>query len=177
MAELANDNLSKTMTTPEQLASNANAKWGPGELSIKNTNLEMLKSRIESDGRLTLGEANKWYRNGRGIPLNIDASKVDVDFLNSENWSVGMIDQRQLLMNSKSGTVYGQLTFKYLGSNKFKVFNDHYDFKLHRGSLDMSLSQSFKLMFRNAATNVGHALAGKGTPYDINFYNRIITVK
>lgn len=177
MAREASDSLSGNITTADQLAANANAAWGPGELSIRNTDLEMLKASIESDGKLTLNEANRWYRNGRGLPLNIDASTIDVDFLDGKNWNVGMIESRQLLMNSKSGKVYGQLTFEYMGSNNFKVFNDNYGFELHRGSLDMSISKSFKLMFRNAATNVGHTLAGNGYPYDIKFYNRIISVK
>jgi hypothetical protein len=136
-----------------------------------------LKARIERDGKLTWREANKWYRHGKGQPLSIDASTIDLNFLKSKNWTINQIDSRQLLLKSKSGTVYGQLTLQYKGNNKFKVFDDNYGFELHPGSLDMSVSQGLNLMFRNAATNVGHSFAGQGTPYDINFYNRIISPK
>lgn len=30
------------------------------------------------DGILSLGEANSWYRNGKGTAITVDASKVDL---------------------------------------------------------------------------------------------------
>jgi len=36
-----------------------------------------LKDRPDYDGKLTLSEANDWYKNGGGKPLFVDLKKID----------------------------------------------------------------------------------------------------
>ena len=62
-----------------------------------------LKKRIEKDGKLSLREANKWYRYGNGESLSMDASKVDLGFIDPSKWTVGQQDSRQLLFSSRDG--------------------------------------------------------------------------
>ncbi|MEM7487355.1 MAG: RHS repeat-associated core domain-containing protein, partial [Bacteroidota bacterium] len=132
---------------------------------------EKLKARIEKDGRLTRREANRWFKYGNGKPLNIDASKIDLDFLGSSEWQItGDRVGVQTLYASKDGLVYGQLSVEYIGDNQFKIFNDNYGFELHSGIENTP---------RNLFTILGRIFAGPftgGIPFDINFYNRINTV-
>lgn len=133
-----------------------------------------LKEKILKDGRLTLKEANEWYRYGNGEPLTVDANKLDLDFLDLAGWKIGDVRSVQTLTKSSDGRVYGHLTLSYAGNNRFIIATDNYGFELHRGSLNMSAKTGFKLMFRNAATNIGGAYAGHGQPFDINFHGLYI---
>ncbi len=128
-----------------------------GDFFLKN-----LKKRILKDGMLTLREANKWYRYGNGESLTVDASKVDLDFVNPDDYSKIKFEGVQTLGRSRDGLVYGEVSVKNLGNGQLEIKADRYDFEMHEGS-------SFKTKFRNFATKIGALNAGKGTPYKIYF--------
>ena len=121
-----------------------------------------LKEKILEDGKLSLKEANQWYRKGGGETLEVDASKVDLNFLNSDDFTIGKTKPVQTLGRSRDGLVYGNITITYEGNNQFSIKPDFYNFEMHSGG-------GFKTWFRNVATRVGSWNAGKGTSYKIIF--------
>lgn len=129
---------------------------------------QRLKERILEDGKLSLKEANKWFRHGQGKSLTVDASKIDLDFINPDNWNVGETKVKQTLFTSKDGRVYGNLTLTYEGNSHFSINPDIYDFETHHGL-------GLKTWFRNQATKVGSWVAGSGKAYKINFsgFNKV----
>ena len=136
--------------------------------SLQEVNPERLKARILKDGRLTLKEANQWYRHGKGNPLTVDASKVDLDFVNPDGWTVNQTKGVQTLYQSRDGRVYGNLTLTYKGGDQFKIHSDNYGFEMHTGS-------GASTWFRNQFTKIGGYVAGEGLGYDIHFngYNTV----
>ncbi|ANI90119.1 hypothetical protein A9P82_12995 [Arachidicoccus ginsenosidimutans] len=123
-----------------------------------------LKEKILADGKLTLQEANEWYRTGGGGDLTVDADQVDLDFLNPNEWGVGDRKNVQTLYNSVDGLVYGNIFVDYMGSYQFMIEKDRYDFDIKPNP-----KHQFKVWFRNKATKIGHWYAGKGIPFDIYF--------
>lgn len=120
---------------------------------------DKLKQRILKDGKLTLREANKWFRRGNGLSLTVDASQIDLDFINPDSFEVGVKKGVQTLLNSKDGLVYGKLAILKHQNNKFSILPDLYDFIMESGGFS----------FRNFATRIGSWVAGNGTPFTINF--------
>lgn len=116
---------------------------------------------LNGDGRISLNEANNWYRNGNGQAITLDASKIDLDFVDTTKWKKGETYQIQTLTKSSEGRVLGQITVKYLGSNRVSIFTDTYNFEQHGNYFDNT--------FRNVANSIGRWVAGKGRQYNINF--------
>ena len=130
-----------------------------------------LKNRPDYDGIVNLREANRWYRDGNGSPLYVDASKIRLspisidDFLDANTKQVNYESFKNL--NIKTGLVYGTLTITLLNNESGCVMIgdesgriDNYGFEMHHGRT-----------LRNIATLFGKLVAGKGKPYDINGYN------
>lgn len=116
--------------------------------------------RPDADGRLTLKEANQWWANGKG-DLTVDASKVDLNFIDPSKMVNGEKYLVQTLLTSKDGRVYGRLWVKYEGNNQVSIAPDTYDFNQDGSFWDAPL--------RNTGNAIGKFLAGKGTKYQINF--------
>jgi hypothetical protein len=116
---------------------------------------------LDGDGKITLDEANNWCRKGNGQAISLDASKVDLDFVDTTGWKVGETHGIQTLFSSHQGRVFGNITVKYLGNNQVKILPDTYDFNQH-GSY-------FSSPIRNPANSLGRWVAGAGQKYDINF--------
>ncbi|MCL1676504.1 RHS repeat-associated core domain-containing protein [Elizabethkingia meningoseptica] len=116
---------------------------------------------LNGDGKLSLNEANYWYRNGNGKAITVDASKVDLNFVDPSSLSSEEFTSVQTLTKSKDGRVYGQINLKLVGdgSNKVIIARDEYNFEMH----------GLKPTFRNAATIVGGVYAGIGKSFYINF--------
>lgn len=110
------------------------------------------------DGELSLSEANNWYRNNKGQAIVVNASSVDLSFLNSSEWKIGQEEDIQLLGKNLDGFVYGKITVRYEGNNKFSICNDTYDFNQEEG-----------WSFRNFATKIGEIYAGEGSGFPIRF--------
>ena len=129
---------------------------------VQSVDPAKLKARILKDGRLTLKEANKWYRHGQGETLTVDASKIDLDFVNPNDYPPDTPKGVQTLGRSRDGLVYGGITIENIGNNQLNILPDTYNFEMHTGS-------NLGTRFRNFATKVGAWVAGKGTPYKIHF--------
>jgi hypothetical protein len=133
-------------------------------------NPERLKARILADGKLTLKEANQWYRYGKGVALTVDASKIDLDFINPDDYTEGAqgYSNVQTLFSSRDGRVYGNIGIRRVSGNQFQIHPDNYGFETHNGS-------GAQTWIRNQATKIGASYAGEGAPYDIYFrgYNTI----
>lgn len=128
-----------------------------------------LSSRPDYDGKLTLSEANEWYRTGGGKPLYVDASKIDLTPQYREDFKVG--ESRYVNYASPSnanlgtGLVYGTIKLTMLDANGIIKLGgaggllDKYDFDYQKGRTG-----------RNAATWLGKQVAGEGTGYNIFNY-------
>lgn len=123
---------------------------------------------LNGDGRLSLSEANKWYREGHGKSIVVDASKIDLDFLSLADWEPGQARGVQTLTSSSDGLIYGQLRIHYEGRGSFYIAPDNYGFEMQPNN------GTFSRAFRNFATKIGDGVAGRGTPYAIFFTNRYI---
>ena len=129
-----------------------------------------LKDRPDYDGYLTLKEANQWYREGKGQPLYVDISKIDLSPLSIEDLSLSHSVPYNFLSpkhpNMRTGLVYGNLSIMLLNPNgAIRIGNqngriDIYDFDYHKGGST----------FRNFATRIGSKVAGKGISYEIYGY-------
>ena len=135
------------------------------ETAIKNfiANFSNLNKRPDWDGKLTLSEANEWYRNGNGRELFVDINKIDLSMYASlGDKYIGKIYAFNLQMDGSSdGLVFGNLTFKRYANDACRAYSDTYDFEYHKGISSMP---------RNVATFFGRLYAGKGTSYIINIY-------
>ena len=126
-----------------------------------------LKFRPDYDGKLTLLEANNWYRNGNGQPLFVALENINLNgVLSLGEKYVGDIKSVNLLIHSKSlndGLVYGQITLKRYPNHQVRAYSDKYNFEMHDWSNPFNWG-------RNIETIIGEKIAGKGKSYEINIY-------
>lgn len=102
------------------------------------------------DGILSFIESYTWYKYGNGAPIDIDGSTVR--YLSYNTYAIGF---------GEDYLVHGQMTLN-------KNMNGHihygmYDFEQHPGD-------GFWLMLRNYATELGKAVHGDGTPFEIRYH-------
>jgi hypothetical protein len=129
-----------------------------------------LKDRPDYDGYLTLDEANKWYREGEGKPLFVDASKIDLSPVEKSDFSkVGGSFYKNFAFtsNRETGLVYGNI--------KLTLINEQGDIKLGgKGGLldiyDFDYKSGVKNIPRNIATLIGESKAGIGMGFNIFNY-------
>lgn len=114
------------------------------------------------DGRLSLSEANAWFRNGNGETITVPAGGVNLRFLRNADWEVGQSGYVQTLYRSSDGLIFGNIRVTYKGSGNFSLSPDVYDFDMHSWTSPRSIP-------RNIFTMIGSSVAGSGTPYRINF--------
>lgn len=125
--------------------------------------LRYIKKQIEKDGELFFEEAYLWYVVGNGDALTVDASKIDLSFVDPQNLEIGKEYNVQMWNSGiKQGIVYGGITIVYKGNNYVKIKTDRYDFDIHPWT-------SFGESLRNIETIGAKLLHGKGTPYYIKF--------
>ncbi|HVZ97530.1 MAG TPA: RHS repeat-associated core domain-containing protein [Chitinophagaceae bacterium] len=151
-----------------------------------NASYNSLPSRPDYDGKLTLSEANDWYRTSGGKPLYVDLAQIDFSTTTKSDVSFNadgktgyvnlFLTQSPLSeMMDGGGNVYGSI--KIAVSNNLAVtspsgYHDVYDFDQKPWGLNP------ERWLRNIGTKIGEWQAGKGTPYDIYFYgsNHLQTV-
>ena len=126
-----------------------------------------LKFRPDYDGKLTLSEANEWYRTGNGQPLFVALGKINLNGIRSlgEKY-VGNVKSFNLLIHSKSlndGLVYGQITLKRYPNHQVRAYSDKYNFEMHNWTNILNWG-------RNVETIIGERIAGNGKSYEINIY-------
>ncbi len=128
-----------------------------------------LPDRPDFDGMLTLEEANKWYREGNGQPLYVDASKIDISPISTMDIKKGeslyINFESPINFNIQVGLVYGTIKITRIddkGSVLLGAPNgylDNYGFEFQQGRT-----------FRNFLTWIGKNIAGKGQPFNIYTY-------
>jgi RHS repeat-associated protein len=130
------------------------------------------KSRPDYDGKLTLTEANEWYRTGNGEPLLVNAGKIDLSPVKTTDFDGGvgssLYNNFFLTSNQETGRLYGTINLTLedkdgtvsLGKDGYL---DTYDF-------DQKENNSAGRIIRNIGTIIGEIFAGKGTGYNINVY-------
>ena len=118
------------------------------------------QTRPDADGKLTLEEANDWWANGNG-DLTVDASKIDLNFIDTSKMVKGNDYLVQTLTSSKDGRIYGRIWVKYQGNSQVSIYSESYDFNQTDSFWDNP--------GRNIANAIGGFFAGAGTPYQINF--------
>jgi hypothetical protein len=135
-----------------------NTETDAGSDSGKKTEAEFLQGA--QDGHLTLGEANAWYRSGKG-DLMVDASKLIVVITGPAN-SNGLVPARVI---GEDWIVHGSVM---LDSSPYgyHVRSGMYDFEWH----DISrYANPWDGVVRNLKTFAGNVVAGFGTPYRIHY--------
>ena len=131
--------------------------------SKNNRKLQKMKKKIEEDGVLSFKEARKWYREGDGSSITVDADKIDLNFLDVSSLKIGEPEPVQTWMGGISqGLVYGGITVVYQGNYQVEIRPDRYDFEMHSWS-------SFREGARNIETLIARPVHGKGTPFPIYF--------
>jgi len=126
-----------------------------------------LKDRPDYDRCLTLSEANKWYREGKGQPLFVSIAKIDLSGILSlgKNY-VGDEGSYNLLLSNNSlndGLVYGSITLKRYSDHQVRAYADEYNFEMHNAWNPLNWP-------RNAETLIGRKVAGEGQKFNINIY-------
>ena len=123
----------------------------------------MIKRQIEKDGELSFPEAYLWYKIGNGEDITVDASKLDLNFLNTSELEIGKEYDGIQTWNGGlgQGLVYGGINIIYEGNNQVKILSDIYDFDIHPWSL--------KEAARNIETIGADEIHGKGTSFSIKF--------
>ena len=158
------------MVAKEQDEKNANE---PVSVSLPGT--DQNQKRPDDDKYLTLAEAEDWYRNGKGVALTVDASKIDLQWVNDEGWDKAGQKSVQTLLASKDGFVYGNITLVRISSTSAKILRDQYNFEQHG-------NHWYSSPIRNPATKYGKWKAenyGKvvGKDFYINFEGEAIINK
>ena len=118
---------------------------------------------------LNLEQANKFYNrtNGKVSDIyNVDASTVDLNFVNTTGWIIDNLYNVQTLYLSENGLVFGKLNLIYKGNNQVQILNDVYDF-----NLEFSNPMKFTEFIspRNLFTAIGQINAGYGTSFTFKF--------
>ncbi|WP_138479024.1 FG-GAP-like repeat-containing protein [Dyadobacter bucti] len=114
-----------------------------------------LQRRILADGRLSLGEANLWARKGGGRDLTVDASKLDLGWVDDEGWNSENGKHVQTLFNSEDGLVHGRIYLERVSAQRATIQDAAYDFDQKGKYFDNFLRNSFNTWGRWNATHLG----------------------
>lgn len=132
-----------------------------------------LSSRPDWNGFLTLTEANDWYRNGDGNPLNVDASKIDLFPVTTGTFEKGEGSSKTInflgryLNPGPTGFVYGNIELTLLNKSTGEVRLGNSDGRLDNYGFEQQPKGSSWRIF---ATKIGGWVAGTGKPFDIYTY-------
>jgi len=117
-------------------------------------------------GKLTLAQANDHYRNGGGVPIQVDAQQYDFSAVNPNGFVNGRQPYTFPSKTSADFLVNGTITLQLgSGGQTFRVLNDRYDFDMHSWTAQP---------FRNLATLGANVIANptgssSAQPFDIIF--------
>ena len=108
--------------------------------------------------------ADPCCRTGTGEAITVDASKIDLSFVDVSKLTIGGDPSTVDMFKGKlyQALVYGSISVQYLGNNTVKILDDKYDFDMHRFS-------NWRETFRNVETIFASGLHGYGKPFDIHF--------
>lgn len=122
--------------------------------------------RPDADGKLTKSEADAYYQSGKKGTLNIEASSVDLNFIDPKTLSYDEYTVVQTLYSSTDGRTYGRLNIKLVKgtTNKVVIGDDLYNFEQYPNP-----TNDLQLGIRNAATAFAKWNLGSGSPFNIHF--------
>ncbi len=118
----------------------------------------------------SLEKANTIYNKNKNpkAVYDVDASTVDLNFLDVSNWVVGKTYEGvQTLYSSRNGLVFGRLNLVYKGNNQVQILDDIYDFNLNFSN---PIKFSEFISPRNIFTAFGQLNAGAGTEFTFRFH-------
>jgi RHS repeat-associated protein len=152
-----------------QFSTNAVNTGKNPDITIHSFTTSEWQSRPDADGKLSLSEANEWYRGNSGNPLFADASKINLSPISVNDFKGGVGSSMynnfaSLRGNTETGLVYGTIKLTLNNSNGQVTLGsggllDKYDFDYQKGRT-----------LRNIATWIGEKNAGKGTSFLIYTY-------
>ena len=123
-----------------------------------------IRETILSDGMLTLDETFLWYKIGNGEPLTVDASKINLNYIDVDELTLKQNFQTSTWMGGLAqGLVYGSVSCTYLGNSNIRINHDNYDFDPHLNPTSISEK------FRNWETFIANKIHGEGKSFQINF--------
>ncbi len=130
------------------------------------------------DGILSLSEANNYYRNGNGVPITVDASKMTFTNVDPRELSTTKVTHINFDLRGPQsiGKVYGTLDLTLVGENQVQILSNEYDFRVGAehghpwfGRGVKGFISGVKGFIRNVGTVIGGAYAGEGQPFMIHF--------
>ena len=132
---------------------------------------------LDGDGKLSLAEAKNWRKNGNGQAIEVDASLINIGYVDTRT----LVDNQVIVINLlerpevglQNGVVYGQLELVYKASSGgFSIRPNAYDFDIGGDNHPWS-----KEPFRNIFTALGRLYNGTGQSYIINFSGVVFPAK
>ena len=130
---------------------------------------------VDSNGSLTLGEANYQYRHGAGQPVTVDLNKIDFSGVSAAK-AKAKASPGGISYITPSSTndflVHGTVGVRVQPNQTITAPQGPYDFDMHKLTGDLSVKgfvDNVKTAIRNVETLIGNAVAGFGTPYPINY--------
>ena len=138
---------------------------GPGS---GNKPPEAKKWDLNGDGKLSWSEARNWRLHGDGQPIVVDASKIDIGFIDTKDLAKGQIISINFLSQPSTfptGAVYGRLDLVYNGAGGFHINDNAYDF-----DYGVSGHEWKHEPIRNGLTVLDRALSGwNGKDFNVKF--------
>ena len=146
-------------------ACNSSCAWEDGRFKDP---VDFFASRPENgDGYITLGEANYHFRNGNGVALSADIRKLDLSGLDPGIFSGPGDIERFVTAKPFDFSTLGSIRLRLNSDSTVSALYDVYDFNIDWAN------RSF---VRNVETIGGSIVAGRGTPFRINFSGRAYIV-
>jgi hypothetical protein len=136
----------------------------------KNTNGGRPEWDLDNDGKMSFGEADGWYKWGKGQPVHARLDKIDLssvsvsDFKNPDFFKEGKPGiyvrfDGDDYVNRNQALVYGTISLVLVTGNIVMSLGDTYDFDIK------NQPGTFK---RDVATILGQHYAGWGTAFPIH---------
>ena len=116
-----------------------------------------------------LKETNSFYNKNKSLSTiyDVDASSVDLNFVNTNGWIPENVYTVQTLMKSEHGRVFGKLNLLYKGNNQVEILNDRYDFNFELGNPPSAINL---FTARNFFTAIGDIYAEYGVSFTFKFH-------
>ncbi len=163
------DDFKQSMSHIDALSKKTDLNSSGAQKKVDNF-MTTIKKRPDYDGKIILYEANKWYREGGGKPLFVDAAKVDLSPVEKSDFGkVGnsFYKNFEFTTNTETGLVYGNIKLTLINDKGVIKLGgegrllDKYDFDYKSGATNIP---------RNIATWFGEKTAGKGAGFSIFNY-------
>ena len=156
----------------------------PLELPKFMNHYEELKDRPDYDGKVTFGEAIKWYNEGTGDPLYVDARKINLSSINTsvfegrpnslsiEFFPTSNKGEKYHYPHFETGPVYGHIQVTLLNPKTGEV-----RLGVSNPSVPMRLDIFDFRAGSKAETTADYLYPGEPSTFDIIMYRDITNIK